>query len=38
LYKTCARDSELRVAKVVAEMAPLHGGEMTVHRMSRTMK
>jgi hypothetical protein len=31
LYKTCASQSGLKGAEVVAEMAPLPGGEITVH-------
>jgi hypothetical protein len=33
LYKTCARDSGLKGAKIVAEMTPLPGCEMTVYEM-----
>jgi hypothetical protein len=36
LYKTCARDSGLKSAKVVAEMTLLHNGEMNVHKMGIT--
>jgi hypothetical protein len=31
LYKTCARDSGLKGANVVAKVAPLPSGEITVH-------
>jgi hypothetical protein len=33
LYKTCTTDSGLKGAEVVAEMAPLPTGEITVHEM-----
>jgi hypothetical protein len=36
LYKTCARDSELKGAEVVAEMALLPDGEMSVHETGIT--
>jgi hypothetical protein len=38
LYKTCARDSGLKDAEVVAECAPLSGGEMNVHGTGMTTK
>jgi hypothetical protein len=38
LYKTCARDSWLKGAKVVAEYTLLPSGEMTVHGMGITTK
>jgi hypothetical protein len=34
LYKTCARDSGLKGAEVVAEFTPLPSSEMTVHGTS----
>jgi hypothetical protein len=36
LYKTCARDSELKGAEVVAEMTLLPDGEMSVHETGIT--
>jgi hypothetical protein len=36
-YKSCARQSGLKGAEVVAEMAPLSGGEITMHEMSVTI-
>jgi hypothetical protein len=31
LYKSCARQSALKGAEVIAEITPLSGGEITVH-------
>jgi hypothetical protein len=38
LYKTCAMDSGLKGAEVVAECASLLDGEMTVHRTGMTIE
>jgi hypothetical protein len=38
LYKSCARQSGLKGAEVVAEMAPLSGGEITMHEMGVTIE
>jgi hypothetical protein len=36
LYKSCARDSRLKGAKIVAEVVPLMGGEMLVQGTGMT--
>jgi hypothetical protein len=36
LYKSCASQSGLKGAEVVVEMAPLSGGEITMHEMGVT--
>jgi hypothetical protein len=38
LYKSCANQSGLKGADVVAEIAPLPGGEITVHETGVTIE